>query len=114
MTSRRQPTEPAATAAIEAGCRTLRLPTIRTRFAEIAAAAEREQLTYLGFLAELVMAECDDRTHRRAVRRLHAAGFPRAETARGVRLHRQPRHQPGHASTSSPPATGSATASRCV
>ena len=35
----------------------LRLPTIRDRFAEIAAAAEREQLTYLGFLAELVMAD---------------------------------------------------------
>ena len=77
MSPRRQPTEPAVTAAIEAGCRTLRLPTIRDRFGEIAAAAEREQLTYLGFLAELVMAECDDRTHRRALRRLHAAGFPR-------------------------------------
>ena len=48
MTSRRQPAEPAATAAIDAGCRTLRLPTMRTRFAEIAAAAEREQLTYRG------------------------------------------------------------------
>ena len=58
MTSRRQPSEPAVMAAIEAGCRTLRLPTIRDRFSEIAAAAEREQLTYLGFLAELVMAEC--------------------------------------------------------
>ena len=77
MTSRRQPSEPAVMAAIEAGCRTLRLPTIRDRFSEIAAAAEREQLTYLGFLAELVMAECDDRTNRRALRRVHAAGFPR-------------------------------------
>ena len=46
MTNRRQPAEPAASAAIEAGCRTLRLPTMRTRFAEIADAAEREQLTY--------------------------------------------------------------------
>ena len=77
MATRRQPTEPAVTAAIETGCRTLRLPTIRSRFGEIAAAAEREQLTYLGFLAELVMAECDDRTQRRAQRRLTAAGFPR-------------------------------------
>jgi hypothetical protein len=51
----------AAVAAIDGGCRTLRLPTIRSRFGEIAAAAEREQLSYLGFLAELVMAECDDR-----------------------------------------------------
>ena len=55
----------------------LRLPTIRDRFAEIAAAAEREQLTYLGFLAELVMAECDDRDRRRSERRIRAAGFPR-------------------------------------
>ena len=70
-------TEQAAVAAIEGGCRTLRLPTIRSRFAEIAAAAEREQLSYLAFLAELVMTECDDRDTRRAARRMNAAGFPR-------------------------------------
>ena len=52
-------------------------PTIRDRFDEIAAAAEREQLTYLGFLSELVIAECDDRTRRRAERRIRDAGFPR-------------------------------------
>jgi hypothetical protein len=40
---RRNVTEQAATAAIEQGCRMLRLPTIRDRFAEIATAAEREQ-----------------------------------------------------------------------
>ncbi|HEX5882717.1 MAG TPA: IS21-like element helper ATPase IstB [Actinomycetota bacterium] len=74
---RRLDPEPAAAAAIEAACRALRLPTMRTRFAEIAAAADREQLSYLGFLAELVMAECDDRTARRATRRINAAGFPR-------------------------------------
>src|SRR5215472_17568535 len=77
MTRRRQVTEQAAAAAIEQGCRMLRLPTIRDRFAEIAAAAEREQLSYLGFLSELVIAECDDRTRRRADRRIRDAGFPR-------------------------------------
>ena len=77
MTRRRSVTEQAATAAIEQGCRILRLPTIRDRFTEIAAAAEREQLTYLGFLSELVIAECDDRTRRRAERRIRDAGFPR-------------------------------------
>jgi hypothetical protein len=71
------PTTPAASAAIEQGCRMLRLPTIRARFPEIAAAAEREQMTYLGFLSELVIAECDDRSRRRAERRICAAGFPR-------------------------------------
>ncbi|MDD4868060.1 MAG: AAA family ATPase, partial [Mycobacterium sp.] len=50
MTRRRGVTEQAAVAAIEQGCRILRLPTIRDRFVEVAAAAEREQLSYLGFL----------------------------------------------------------------
>jgi DNA replication protein DnaC len=77
VTARRGVSEPAAEAAITQACRMLRLPTIRSRFTEIAAAAQREQLSYLGFLAELVMAECDDRDKRRAARRLHAAGFPR-------------------------------------
>ena len=78
MTSgRRGVTEQAASAAIEQACRMLRLPTIRDRFTEIAAAADREQLSYLGFLAELVMAECDDRDRRRAARRVHEASFPR-------------------------------------
>jgi DNA replication protein DnaC len=69
--------EPAANAAIDTACRVLRLPTIRSQFAEIADKAEREQLTYRGFLAELFMAECEDRDRRRAERRLRAAGFPR-------------------------------------
>ena len=34
-------------------------------------------LTYRGFLAELLLAECDDRDRRRTVRRVRAAGFPR-------------------------------------
>jgi len=79
MTTRRGVTEEAAIAAIDSACRLLRLPTIRTRFGEIAAASEREQLSYLGFLAELVMAECDDRDKRRSVRRITAAGFPRSK-----------------------------------
>lgn len=75
--TRRGVTEQAAIAAIEAGTRLLRLPTIRDRYTDIAAAAGREQLSYLGFLAELVMAECEDRDQRRAARRIHDAGFPR-------------------------------------
>src|SRR6266496_6802368 len=70
-------TEQAADAAIDTACRVLRLPTIRARFAEAADKAEHDQLTYRGFLAELFMAECEDRDHRRAERRLRAAGFPR-------------------------------------
>jgi DNA replication protein DnaC len=77
--TRRGVTEQAALAAIDSGTRVLRLPTMRDRFEEIAAAAQREQLSYLGFLAGLVMAECDDRDKRRAARRIHDAGFPRAK-----------------------------------
>ena len=70
-------TEPAADAAIDTACRMLRLPTIRAQFADTATRAEREQLTYRGFLAELFMAECEDRDRRRSERRIRAAGFPR-------------------------------------
>ena len=76
----RQPSEQAIDAAIDSASRLLRLPTMRDRYAEIADAAGREQLSYRAFLAELLLAECDDRNTRRAVRRVHEAGFPRAKT----------------------------------
>jgi hypothetical protein len=46
MSPRRGVTEQAAIAAIDSATWVLRLPTIRGRFEEIAAAAQREQLTY--------------------------------------------------------------------
>lgn len=78
-TPRRGITDPAAAAGIDAACRDLRLPTIRARATEFAAAAEREHATYAGFLAELLLAECDDRDARRKERRVRDAGFPRAK-----------------------------------
>jgi hypothetical protein len=69
-------TEQAADAAIDAACRTLRLPILRDRAGEVADAANRQQLTYRGFLAELLLAECDERDRRRSERRIRAAGFP--------------------------------------
>jgi DNA replication protein DnaC len=79
MTRARGITEQAADAAIDTACRVLRLPTIRNQFTQAADRAEREQLTYRGFLAELFMAECEDRDRRGAERRIRAAGFPRAK-----------------------------------
>lgn len=67
----------AAEVAIDTACRTLRLPTIRAQAAQAATIAAREQHTYQGFLAELLLAECDDRDERRRARRVHDAGFPR-------------------------------------
>ena len=75
-------TEQAAEAAIDSACRLLRLPTIRGQFTDLAAAAAREQMSYLSFLAELMLAECDDRARRRSERRIKAAAFPRAKTLR--------------------------------
>ena len=60
----------------------LRLPTIRGQFEDVADRASREQMTYRGFLAELLMAECDDRARRRSERRIKAAGFPREKSLR--------------------------------
>jgi DNA replication protein DnaC len=76
-TLRRGVTDQAADAAVDQACRALRLPTIRARFNEIADAAAREQLSYRGFLAELLITECEDRARRRSERRIRAAGFPR-------------------------------------
>jgi DNA replication protein DnaC len=70
-------TEPAAEAGIDSACRQLHLPTVRTRFAELADAAAREQMSFRGFLAELLLADCDDRDARRRERRVREAGFPR-------------------------------------
>ncbi|TFC32574.1 AAA family ATPase [Cryobacterium sp. MDB1-18-2] len=74
---RRGLTEEAANAAIDQACRRLRLPTIRAVVEEATTTAQKEQLSYQGFLAELLLAECDDRDRRSSVRRVKAAGFPR-------------------------------------
>jgi len=81
MRRRRGMTEQAAEAAVDQACRALRLPTVRSRVSEMLVAAEKEQLTYQGFLAELLLAECDDRTRRRSARRV-----PTREVDRGLRL----------------------------
>ena len=70
-------TEQAAQAAIDQACRRLRLPTIRTVVDDAVTAATKEQLTYQGFLAELLLAEVDDRDRRSTLRRIKSAGFPR-------------------------------------
>lgn len=70
-------TEQAAQAAIDQACRRLRQPTIRAVVDDAVAAATKEQLTYQGFLAELLLAEVDDRDRSSTLRRIKSAGFPR-------------------------------------
>ena len=69
--------EEAAQTAVEQACRRLRLPTMRAVMEEAVKVAEREQLSYTGFLAEVLLAECDDRDRRSVERRVRGAGFPR-------------------------------------
>jgi DNA replication protein DnaC len=81
-TSRRRMSEQAAETAVVGACRMLRLPTIRAKFPDLAEQAAREQMSYLAFLAELLLAECDDRARRRSERRIKAAAFPRQKSLR--------------------------------
>ena len=77
--ARPRPGDPAALTAIDTACRELRLPSIRSRVEDMIRAAEREQLGYARFLAEALLAECDDRDQRRRTRRVHDAAFPRTK-----------------------------------
>lgn len=72
----------------------LRLPTIRSHFPELAETASRERMSYLGFLSELLLAECDDRARRRSAPH-QGRRLPQGEVPAGIRLRRQPRHRPG-------------------
>lgn len=70
-------TDTAAQAAIGAAARELHLPTVRDEAARLAEIAMRERQTHLGFLAEVLSAEVDERADRRRTRRIAEAKFPR-------------------------------------
>jgi len=67
----------AAQAAIGAAARELHLPTIRDEATRLAEIAVRERQSHLGFLAEVLTAEVDERIDRRRTRRIAEAKFPR-------------------------------------
>lgn len=96
MTTRRPRglTEQAAETAVDSACPMLGLPTIRAKFPDLAENAVREQMTYTGFLAELLMAECDDRARRRSERRIKAASFPRDKSIREFDFEANPNIDP--------------------
>lgn len=71
--------DPAANAAIDTACRSLLLPTIRAEAPAMAAAAAKQRLSHNAFLAEILIAECDERDARRRVRRVKEAKFPRTK-----------------------------------
>ncbi|WBO69068.1 IS21-like element helper ATPase IstB [Streptomyces camelliae] len=87
-------TEQATDAGIDQACRLLRLPTIRGQFGELAESVSRDQMSYLRFLAELLLAECDDRARRRSERRIKAACFPRDKSLRAFAFEANPNVDP--------------------
>jgi DNA replication protein DnaC len=97
-------TDTAAEAAIGAATRELHLPTVRTECVRLAETAERSHATYLGYLAEMLAAEVDDRSERRRQRRVHEARFPRIKRLSDFDLSAAP---PINATTISMLASGS-------
>lgn len=69
--------EGAVETVIDEACRTLHLPTIRSRVEDMAAAALRERASYKDFLADLLEAEVAEREERRKQRLVREANFPR-------------------------------------
>ena len=67
----------AALASIGAATRELQLPQIRADAGRLAEHAQRQQATYLAFLAEVLAIEVDSRAERRKQRRVVEAKFPR-------------------------------------
>lgn len=92
-------TEQAADTAIDQACRVLRLPTVRSTFTDAADTAARHQQSYRAFLAELLLAECDDRARRRSERRIKAAGFPRDKSLRAFDYEANPNVDPAVVNT---------------
>lgn len=76
-TKNRPPADAAAQAAVDAAARELHLPTVRQEATRLAEIAVRERRTHLGYLAEVLAAEVDDRQERRRARRAAEAKFPR-------------------------------------
>lgn len=80
----------ASTAMIAALCRTLKLPTVAREAVALAEEAQRGGQSHLEFLQALLEAETDDRTQRRAARRIHEAGLPIVKTLEGFDFKRSP------------------------
>jgi DNA replication protein DnaC len=87
-------TDTAASAAIGAATRELRLPVVRSDAARLAEIAQRSQMTYLAFLAEVLAAEVDERAERRRSRRVHEARFPRVKRLADFNLDAAPTVNP--------------------
>jgi hypothetical protein len=95
---------------IDEACRILHLPTIRSRFEDLAENALRERATYKDFLADLLEAECAHREERKKIRLVREAGSNdwRTSTTPPTRTSPLSRSTPSLTRPGSPPASRSA------
>jgi DNA replication protein DnaC len=70
-------TDAAALASIGAATKELHLPAVREQAERLAEEALRARASHLGYLADVLSAEIDDRAERRRSRRIKEAHFPR-------------------------------------
>jgi DNA replication protein DnaC len=94
MTSNTITVDAAAQASIGAAARELHLPTVRAEATRLAEIAVRERQTHLGYLAEVLAAEVDDRSARRRTRRINDAKFPRVKRLADFNVDAVPSIQP--------------------
>jgi len=98
-------TDTAAVAAIGAAARDLHLPTVRDEAGRLAEIAVRERQTHLGYLAEVLSAEVDDRAERRRTRLIAEAKFPRIKRLTDFNLDAVPSIPPAVLATLRPAPT---------
>lgn len=84
----------AVDALIGAQVRDLRLPTVGLRFGELADQAAREGQPHRDYLANLFELELDDRSQRRAERRLQDARFPHRKRLEDFKFEQAPAISP--------------------
>ena len=84
------PADEAAGASISAACIELRLPSVREHAGPFSDRARKDRVSHVGFLAELLAVELEDRAERRQTRRIGEARFPRVKTLTGFDLDANP------------------------
>ena len=99
MTSTSSTVDAAAQASIGAAARELHLPTVRSEAVRLAEIALRERQSHLGYLAEVLAAEVDDRSERRRTRRINEAHFPRIKRLADFKVEQVPGLQPAQLAT---------------
>jgi DNA replication protein DnaC len=75
---------------VAAQCRSLKLPTVAREASRLAEEAERQGMSHLEYLHQLLAAEMEERAQRRAARRTHEGGFPLVKTIEGFDFSRCP------------------------